>query len=206
MKKHAARRKIVIGLTGMFGSGKTTAAKFFKSFGAKVIDADKIAHTYLARGTLAYKRLLACFGPEILRSDKEIDRLKLGTLVFNDRKKLKQLNRIMLPFICRDINRRVASAGYGVIVLDAPLLLESGLGKITDYLVVVVCARELLINRVKKTRSISRDAVLKRIRNQIPLRDKIKAADFIIDNNSTLKRVKDQVRGLMNKLPVFLRK
>jgi dephospho-CoA kinase len=198
MQKQKKNKKFVIGLTGIFGSGKSTVANIFKSFGLKIIDADKIAHKYLLPGTKTYKRIVKYFGRGIIfKSGKEIDRRKLGKLAFANRKLLLKLNSIIHPEIIQDIKAKIKGSSARMIVLDAPLLLEAGLGKIVDELVVVIIDGDELIRRLLKKRSLERPEILKRIKSQIPLRRKKRVADFIIDNNGTVSETKKQVKRVI---------
>ena len=101
------KRRLLIGLTGSFGSGKSTVAGIFRSFGARVIDADKIARSYLKSGTPVYRRLIAGFGKGIIKDDGAIDRKRLGEIVFADKMALRKLNKIIHPYVIREIKRQL---------------------------------------------------------------------------------------------------
>ncbi|RJO64695.1 MAG: dephospho-CoA kinase [Candidatus Omnitrophota bacterium] len=190
MKREPTR--IVIGITGSFGSGKTTVAGFFKSWGAAVIDADKIGREFLVPGSAAYRRVVSVFGDSILLPDKDIDRNKLASLVFKKHRLRNELNRITHPLIIRRIKKEIKESPRKTIILDAPLLLEAGLRPIVDKLIVVTARRDIQIRRIQKRSALAEEAILRRIRSQIPLHKKRKMADFIIDNNGTLKNTKKQ--------------
>ncbi|MEW6075422.1 MAG: dephospho-CoA kinase [Candidatus Omnitrophota bacterium] len=190
MKKKPVR--IIIGITGSFGSGKTTVAGFFKSWGAYVIDADKIGRELLVPGSAAYRRVVATFKDDILLPDKGIDRGKLATLVFHTHRLRVALNRIMHPLIIKRIKEEIKKSPRNTVILDAPLLLEAGLRPVVDKLVVVTVRRDVQIRRIKKRSASTKEAILRRIRSQIPLHKKRKMADFIIDNNGALKDTKKQ--------------
>jgi dephospho-CoA kinase len=187
------RKRVVIGLTGGFGTGKTTVAAVLQSFGARVIDADAIGHDLLRKRTGVYAAIVRRFGPGVLAADKTIDRRALADVVFADRARLRQLDRIIHPEIIRIIKKEIAKVRKGVVVLDAPLLMETGFHRYVDKLVVVTSGLETRIRRIQSRTSLSRAAIVRRIRAQIPLQDKVRAADFVIDNNGTRTDVRKQV-------------
>ena len=194
------KRRLLLGLTGSFGSGKSTVAGIFRSFGARVIDADKIARAYLKPGTPVYRRLIAGFGKGIIKDDGAIDRKRLGEIVFADKRALRKLNKITHPWVIREIKRQLKRQKTGVIVLDAPLFIEAGLRKMADKLLVVRASRENQVKRAVKKTGFSRLEVLRRIKAQIPVSVKIRMADFVIDNDLTLENTRNQVRRIRRQL------
>jgi len=194
--KRQNKKRIILGLTGSFGSGKTSVAGFFKSFGAKIIDADRIAHSLIKPQALVYKKIVHTFGRGILNQDKSINRHKLGRLVFNNKDLLKKINKITHPEIIRMIKGKIKAAPAGIIVLDAPLLIEKGLEKIVDKLIVVTISRDKQIERIRGKTGLGKGDILKRIKAQVPLGRKVRLADFIIDNNGTRKETKEQVEEI----------
>jgi len=192
-RQHPNKKNIVLGITGGFGSGKTTVARIFKSFGAKLIDADKIAHRVLNRGGKAYKKIINTFGRDILKKNRQIERQKLAKIVFNNKNLLKRLNGIIHPEVIRIIKNEIKVSRAKVIVLDAPLLLEAGLERMVDKLIVVKITKGRQIKRIKNKTSLSKADILKRIASQIPLRAKMRLADFVIDNSGTVEKTKEQV-------------
>ncbi|MBI4707056.1 MAG: dephospho-CoA kinase [Candidatus Omnitrophica bacterium] len=197
MKK---QNKIILGLTGGLGSGKTTVARIFKSLGAQVIDADKLAHACLKKGSNVYQKIISVFGTRILLSNSNIDRKKLGSIVFNNCKMLRKLNSIIHPEVIRMMTDDISSSRARVVVLDVPLLIEAGLEKIADKIVVVNASRANQVERVFRKSKIKREEILKRIRCQMPLSKKAKLADFVIDNNGGLKETRRQVKQIWRRM------
>ena len=194
------RKRIVLGVTGSFGSGKTTVAGIFRSYGAEIIDADRIAHSCIAGGTLGYKRICKAFGKDILKKNRTIDRVKLARIVFDNKGLLKKLNKIIHPEVIRIIRNKIKKSRAKIIVLDVPLLLEAGLRRMVDKLIVVKIKRAEQLERIQRKFSFSREDILKRIKRQMPLQLKVRLADFVIDNSGTINRTKIQVREIWRKL------
>lgn len=194
------KRKTILGITGSFGSGKTTVARIFKSFGAALIDADKLAHECLRRGSRTYKKIVRVFGTGILKRNKEINRKKLAGIVFDNKDLLTRLNRIIHPQVIKQIRQAIRKSKSNFLVLDVPLLIESGLHRIVDKLVVVRINRQVQLRRIKKRTSLGRAEILKRIRSQLPLKEKTRLADFIIDNSGSLKETRKQAEEIRRKL------
>jgi dephospho-CoA kinase len=195
-----SHKKIVLGITGSFGSGKTTVAGILKSFGAKVIDADKIAHSVIRPQTKIYRKIISVFGDGILKKSRIIDRNKLARVVFNRKKLLSRLNNIIHPEVIRAIGHRIRNAKTKVIVLDAPLLVEAGLKNIVDKLIVVKITKEKQLKRIQNRTSLSKSDILRRISSQIPLAYKVRLADFVIDNSGAIDKTKRQVISIWEKL------
>jgi dephospho-CoA kinase len=196
MRRQAPKKRIILGVTGSLGSGKTTVAKMLGCGGAKIIDADRIAHRVIRAGTKIYRKIVGTFGNDILEHNKSIDRDKLAKMVFSNKNILKLLNRITHPEIIRIIKREIERAPEKVIVLDAPLLIEAGLEKIVDKLIVVKIRKRQQLKRIQEKTSINKTEILKRIKYQFPLSHKVRLADFVIDNSGTMKKTKKQVEQI----------
>jgi dephospho-CoA kinase len=192
----------VIGITGNFGTGKSYVASLFRALGARVIDADRIAHEVIRRGRGEYAKAVAVFGREILDKKRNIDRKKLAGAVFSDKEKLKALNSIIHPAVIEYIRKRIRRSGgeRRMIVIDAPLLIEAGLAGMVDSLIVVKCPRREQIKRCMRKFKMKKGEVFKRIKNQMKMSEKIKLADFVIDNGGTKAGTKRQVLGIERKL------
>lgn len=200
MKNLNFKKKIVLGLTGGIGCGKSAVAKIFKSLGSYIIDADKIAHELMRPGKVIYKKIVSIFGKGILKTNGHIDRSKLGRIVFDKKVALNELNGIAHPEIIRVIENRIKNFPKGIIVLDAPLLVETGLVNFVDKVVVVKVSLKKQLERVGKKFGLNANEILKRIRSQIPLKKKIGLADFIIDNNGSIQETKKQVMQIRRRL------
>ena len=189
-----------MGITGSFGSGKSTVAGIFKSFGAKIVDADSISHKITRPGTPAYKKIVRLFGRGILRKNGAIDRKKLAGVVFNNPGALSSLTRIIHPEVVRSIRREIRASAQNFIVLDVPLLIEAGLENAVDKLIVVSSSQKKQIERVRRKTGLKRLDVLKRIAAQIPLREKVRLADFVIDNDGSMNKTRKQVAEIRRRL------
>lgn len=188
--------KRVIGLTGSVGTGKTTVARMFAEAGADVIDADRIAHGLLRRGSAAYTEIVRHFGNAVLAADGAIDRSVLGERVFRSRRARATLERIVHPRILRRINEKVRGSRKKLVIIDAPLLYETGMEHRVDKVLVVTASRRTQISRCAARTGLSRREILSRIAAQLPLKEKVRLADFVIDNDGTLKETKAQMESI----------
>ncbi len=189
-----------IGLTGGIGSGKTTAARRFAVLGARVYHADEVSRHALDPCSDSYGKVIATFGMDIVRDDGEIDRRRLGEIVFADESKRRALNSIIHPYV---INELITSAEQdlkndpnGIAVFEVPLLFESGMDAQMDANIVVVCDEETRIRRVMERDQLSREQVAARIRAQMPDEEKRKRADYILENNGPHEHLLQQVDAL----------
>ncbi|MCK5259790.1 MAG: dephospho-CoA kinase [Candidatus Omnitrophica bacterium] len=194
---------IVIGLTGSLGTGKSTVAKMFAELGAKVVDADVIARRLMRPGAICFRRIVKTFGKDILTAGK-IDRKKMAEQVFRNPRQLRKLERIVHPEVRRALLAKVKQykkrKQRTVVVLDVPLLFEAKLDQDVDRTVVVKASKANQITRAKKLMNITNAAAQRRIKAQMPLRQKIRLADLIIDNDGTLKQTKLKVKQIWEKL------
>ena len=195
---------MIIGLTGGIGSGKSTVSKFLREFGITVVDADEISRELVRPGMPAWKDIVEKFGQDILLSDGTIDRAKLGKEVFASPEQLKRLNEITHPRIIGETKKRVSKLKLNKpeipIVVDAALLIESGYYKEMDKVLVVDADEELRVKRIMERDLLSIAEIKKRIQAQMPLKEKLKYADIVIDNNGTKENLKVQLRKICKKL------
>jgi dephospho-CoA kinase len=189
----------VIGLTGGIGSGKSTVAKFLVELGAHLIDADKVGHEAFTPGTEGWRAVVADFGKNILKPDKEIDRAKLAKLVFGKPAALARLNEIMHPRIFEMVKTRLAELqqqGVKVAVVEVPLLIEADWQPLVDEIWVTVASEATVLKRLKGRSGLSEKESLSRIRSQMTNKERIKHATHVINTDGTLDEVKTRVREL----------
>lgn len=187
----------VIGLTGGIASGKTTVSDILKGHGAVIIDADKISRKIFIKDSPVYKEVVKEFGNSVLKGDGEIDRKKLGNIVFNDYNKLKKLNEITHPVIIEDIKEKIEkerSIGKEkAVILDAALLIELKLYEIVDEVWLIVVDTKTQIDRLMERDKLSYEDAANRIKSQMPIEDKMKHADFLINNCRDINTLKKQI-------------
>ena len=188
---------LIAGLTGGIATGKSTVSAIFSRLGATVVDADKIAHQALAREGAAYAAVIEAFGKGILGADGEIDRKALGAVVFKDPHEKERLNRIVHPFVYAAIEHRLQQLQQrpdaSVVILDIPLLIETGRHTTCDEVIVVYIPEPLQLQRLMKREGIGETAAWHRIRSQMPIEEKRRHATLIIDNSGSRTDTNRQV-------------
>lgn len=192
-----------VGLTGSISTGKSTVAKIFAEHRVPIIDADIIAREVVEPGRFAYEQITETFGTGVLQQNKELDRAKLGEIIFSDQQKREQLNDIVHPEIIQELIRKkqmYIEREYPLIVLDIPLLFEMNLAPIVDVTVVVYTTRETQLQRLMKRDSITKDQAEKKISSQMSIEEKAKIADFVIDNNKSYENTHHQCLQLLTLL------
>lgn len=194
---------MIIGLTGGSGSGKSTVAEILKQHNMLIIDCDRIAHDIILKGNDAYKELINIFGENILDSSKQIDRKKLGNIVFKDKGKLNLLNECTHKHIVNKINQIIKNnlnnQSINAIVIDAPLLIEANLHTIVDEVWVVYADTDIRIQRLIKRDSITLEQARERLQSQMSWSEMVTYADTIIYNNN-LDEMKKQIDSILNSL------
>jgi len=189
----------LVGLTGGIASGKSTVSRRLESQGLPIIDADKVAQAALGKHTWGWKRVVRVFGREILRDDEEVDRVKLGEIIFNDPTKRSMLNRAMQPCIAFGLLYEVAKhwiRGTPVVIMDIPLLFETKMDRLTHVVVVVWVDRATQETRLTKRDKSTLSQAQARINSQLPLDVKRDRADHVIDNSGSLQNTMEQVDKL----------
>ncbi len=191
---------IVVGLTGGLASGKTTVAQLFHTCGAYIIDADRLARKVVEPGKAAWRDIVQKFGSRVLNSDKTINRQKLAEIVFSYPQKLKVLQKIIHPRVAREqakatnlINKRDSHA---VVLYDAALLIEAEAYKRMNHVIVVTADRQTQLDRACRRDGLTRTQALRRIRQQMPLREKLHYADTIIDGTASRNQLRRTVQSL----------
>jgi dephospho-CoA kinase len=193
----------VIGLTGGIGSGKTTVAQFLAKLGAVVIDADKIGHEVLRSDAEVWQEVVAAFGEGVLNPNGSISREKLGRIVFGAPESLPKLNVIMHPRIVKGVRtqlERCRKNGVGVVVVEAPLLLEAGWASMVDEVWVTVASEATILRRLKERTGLSEIESLERIRAQMSVAERVKGAYVVIDTDCELNELKEKVSELWREL------
>lgn len=193
----------MVGVTGSYGSGKSTVSGMLRKLGARVIDADAIAGECLERGHPLERNIRRLFGPSIVGPRGRIDRRLLAKCVFRSRRRVAALNSLVHPWVLRRIRSLVRALRARVVVIDAPLLIESGLSRDVDAVIVVRTRAATRFRRLRRL-GISRAQVRARLDNQMPQNKKEALADHVVDNDGTPGGTKKQVvkiwRGLGRKL------
>jgi len=188
------------GLTGGIASGKSTVARFLEAMGAKVIDADSVGHELLHPSNPVYNKVVSHFGREILNPSGEIDRGRLGSIVFSDLRKLSELTSIVHPGLIARVEERAAEFrsrhAQAVIIVDAALIYESGVADRFAKTLVAWCRPEQQIERLIAKTGISRGDALRRIASQISGEEKCRRADYVIDCSGSLAETRTQVEAL----------
>ena len=189
--------RLIIGLTGGIGSGKSTVAKEFIALGIDVVDADKVAREVVEPGQPALAEIELYFGKQVVNINGELDRAKLRNIIFNCETKKQWLNNLLHPIIRDTLLKKLDKAQSKYVILEAPLLLENQLTKYTDYTLVVDVTEALQIERATQRDSNSTAQIQAIMDAQISRKLRLEQADYIIDNSSTdLVVLKQQVKML----------
>jgi len=193
----------VIGLTGGIGSGKSTVSQYLAELGAVIIDADKVGHEAFKPDTEAWHEVVVTFGREILTPGGEIDRKKLGGIVFSQPEALSKLNGIMHPRMREMMKARIEEyrqQGVDVVVIEAAVLIEGNWTPLVDEVWVTVSPESAVLQRLKEQRGLAEEQTLARIRSQLSQEERLKHADVAINNDGNLDEVKAKIKELWEKL------
>lgn len=192
-----------IALTGGPGSGKSTVAQMFRDLGAEVIDADEVARAVVAQGQPAWEEVRRQFGPEFFLADGSLDRARMAELVFRDPGARAKLNAIVHPAVTREIGRRLtelAAGGVDLVMVEVPLLYETGLEKNFDAVIVVDAGEQEQIDRIAARDGRPPEEARGILAAQLPLSAKKARADFVVDNRGSLAATRGQVKKLWQRL------
>lgn len=205
-----------VGLTGGIASGKSVVGEMFVALGAHLVQADRIAHSLMQPGEAVYNEVVRHFGREILNPDLSVNRAKLAEVAFGPAtdaeghraSRIEELNRIVHPVVIRSQDEWLVEMGrqdpHAVAIVEAALLLEAGAGDRFDWMIVVTCAEDQRVARFAARQKIdletARKEVTRRMTAQLPDPEKIKAADYVIDNSGTLDQTREQVRQVWEQL------
>lgn len=194
----------IIGLTGGIATGKSIVSSVFRELGAIILDADVIARLVVLPHQPAWEDIVAFFGPQVVNEDESLNRAKIGEIVYNDPGALKELNRFTHPRIMqyyKDELRRIKIEQPDVVViLEVPLLYETNMDKLCQQVVVVYVDRETQIKRLMKRDNMSYADAVKRIDAQMPMEEKVRWADFVIDNRGSIEETKEKATRYYNEI------
>ena len=195
---------LAFGLTGGIACGKSTVARYFQDLGAHIIDADRVGHESIEPGRPAYQEILEHFGQDVLDSSGHIDRKKLGPTVFADPQKLQILNSIVHPRILGRVQELAAGEQrrnpHAVVIVDAALIFESGIGGTLRKVMVAWCRPEQQLERLMAKTGVSREEALRRIQVQMPVEEKRRRADYVIDCSGSREETRRQAEQLFREL------
>ena len=193
----------VIGITGGIGVGKTEVAKVFEKLGAKIVSADRIGKEVAEKNPEVLRKLVKVFGKEILTRDDRLKRRRLGELAFSSVENRDKLNKIVHPYLLSSLRKKIKGfkiKGKGILVVDAALIVEWGLQKELDYLVLVESTIKNRLNRLTESQGYTKKEALERIRIQLNDKTRRGYADHMIKNDRSLKDLKREVVLLWKKL------
>ncbi|MBI3628346.1 MAG: dephospho-CoA kinase [Candidatus Rokubacteria bacterium] len=194
----AERAFLLVGLTGGIATGKSTVSAMFRALGCVIIDADLLAREVVEPGQPAYREIVEAFGPAVLQPDGGLDRKALGAVVFADSARRRRLEAITHPRIRERFAARLAElAGQGfdgIVIFDAPVMIESGNYRTMDRLVVVTSDEASQVARQQARDVLGEDGARRRIESQMPLAEKARLADYVVDNSGDLAATEAQVR------------
>ncbi|MDX3355121.1 dephospho-CoA kinase [Streptomyces sp. ME01-24h] len=192
---------ITVGLTGGIGAGKSEVSRLLASYGAVLVDADRIAREVVEPGTPGLAAVVAEFGEGVLAADGSLDRPKLGAVVFSDPERLRALNAIVHPLVRERSGVLERAAGPdAVVVHDVPLLAENGLAPLYDVVVVVDAAPRTQLDRLVRLRGMTEEDARARMAAQATRERRLAIADFVIDNDGPLEALEPQVRRVWERL------
>jgi dephospho-CoA kinase len=193
---------LVIGLTGSIGTGKSEAARQLEILGASIISADQVGHEAYTPNTEAWEQVVAAFGDDILQDDKDIDRRKLGAIVFSDPSQLEKLNAIMHPRMARMVSDKIEvlrGQGVKVVVVEAALLFEAGWDTLVEEVWVTDSSEDIVVGRLKERNGLSEEEAKKRINSQMGRAERIERSDFLIDNSSDMAGLESAIKELWDR-------
>lgn len=189
---------IKLGITGQVGTGKSTVAGLFGTYGAKMIDSDKIAHRLIKPKTRCWRKIAKAFGVKVLNKNSQINRKILGQIIFKSTRRRKILNAILHPEVVKEIKKQLKKMEKDdIVAIEIPLLVEAGLFNLADKIIVVKCSEKQQLERLARCGIKKYDAE-KMIKSQFPLRKKIKYADYVIDNSRSISHTRCEVKKIFD--------
>ncbi|MFD6440911.1 dephospho-CoA kinase [Peribacillus sp. NPDC060186] len=191
----------IIGITGGIASGKSSVSLYIEELGFTIVDADVASRAVVEPGEEAYQQVVKAFGEDILLTDGNIDRVKLGSIIFHDQEKRLLLNSIVHPAVrnwMRLKTEKALAAGEETVFMDIPLLFESKLTFMVEKTLLVYVDERVQLERLMNRNGLTETDALARIHSQMPLADKKVLADAVIDNNGNLEETKKQVKTVLS--------
>ena len=187
----------IIGVTGSSGAGKDTLCEILENkYNAEIVDADKIARKLSKKGTMYLKSIVDCFGSNIIDRQGELNRKKLASIIFEDEKKREELNRLTFIYVVDEIKRQINKLKKDIIVVNAPLLFESNLNQICDFVIAIIADKDVQIERIMKRDGLSKEEAEKRINMQNTNEFFEENADYIIYNKESMKDIEKQLKKI----------
>jgi len=193
-----SKGKLLIGITGGIGSGKSLASGFFESSGYTIIYADEVAKRVYRVNSSLKQRLVKAFGKHILDSSGNISGIEARKIILSDKKNVKKVNRIVHPFVVKEINEIIKKANDNIVLIEAAIMFESGYYRKMNYTILIYAPKELRIKRVSRRDKIPKSEVRRLINLQIDEREKIKLADFIIRNDGSKQKLLNALKTFNN--------
>ena len=196
---------LVIGVTGNFGTGKTTVCQMLADLGAAVVNADELGHQVLVSNKQIRNRLAEAFGPSILTKGNVIDRKKLADVAFKNSDSQAKLNRIMHPMIYELVEKEISQlmqSGYTIVTLEAALLIEANWNKLVDQIWVTTASQDTIVARLKSQRGFTESEINSRLSRQLPAQEYVKHADVVINTDCSRKELKQKITELWHNLDI----
>lgn len=204
IRSSAPGRSLHVGITGGIASGKSHVSRFFNRLGCMVLDADQVARQVVRPGCPAYREIIEHFGPGVLTLTGELDRPKLGTIVFTDPEERRVLNSIVHPRVMEETDAWLAAheeiCANAPLFVEAALMVETSYYKKLDSVILVFCPTERQRERIARRDGLTAEQADQRIRSQMPWEEKRKAADFIIDTSGTYRQTLAQTVAIFRQL------
>ena len=194
MQSKPGKKKLLIGITGGIGSGKSLACKYFKQFGCRIFYADDIAKELYITNTKLRKALVKKFGKRITDSKGNLDFFEFRKVVFSSTANQERVNKIVHPFVISEILERAKNSESKLIIIEAALIFESGFDKFLDYTIVVFSTIKIRIQRIRKRNRLSIRDIRSIVKLQMSEKEKMEKADFVLKNNSSLAQLRKKVK------------
>ncbi|HII66366.1 TPA: dephospho-CoA kinase [Candidatus Woesearchaeota archaeon] len=193
------KKRMVIGITGSIGTGKTAAARHLGRHGFAVINVDRLYRRISRPGSAIAKRIARHFGKEVLLKNGSIDRATLKAIVFKDSRKLRLLNSITHPLILKETKKLIGKSKK-TVVIDAPLLLEARFDRLCDYVVVTHAPKNVVLRRLLRARKLTKREILSIMGSQMPFSQKRKRADSVVDTSGSYAHTHAQLRKIISRI------